>query len=1397
MAPGLGLRRPPTHRLLLFLLLAAAIAFTAELVYRSQAERLKQKVSAQLTLVAERQAADLMRWRQQYETAAALATEQPLVTGAVQAFLAAPDSAAARSDLEAWLAWLRRHGRFATVRLLDAQGRTLLAVPDGSGATPAYVEANLWRTRQTNQIVWTSLERTAAAGPESALLIPLNKHPASSEAPVAVLCAQVSATESLYPLLGSWSFLGQNGTTTLVRRDGDAVLFLAPMGGRPETALSLRVPITTTSLPEALAVTGTAHAVDGYDYLGRRVLASSRQVPGTDWFLVPQIPVAQLDPPLDRCGLLIALFAACLIALIGTVLLVNSRGQALRDLRRHCQRELARFALQTRQARLLGQSLDGMLILDATERIVELNDRMLALCSLAPAEAPQRLSDLVPESALGAIRQALLQPQAGKDIRLLAALRQAEGSAFPVELSIRPIVAEATPYWHFTVRRELPQAPVQPVQSPELADPATSESLADLAALSACFAQAMGILCWLRGPQLVVMLASPAALQLLGRTDAVGRPLHELVAGSLQQEIASAAKRAQTEAQPQLIQELFVEVDKTGEGPVSEAWYSLVIQPILDDRGDVTDVLIQGLDVSAQVLARREVDDHAALVQNTNAALERRLALTPPPEKEEPAAPQSPAAALWAPLGNDPAQILDLGSTLIALVDAAGAIVRLNWPAERLLGYASAEVAGQSFAKRFLPPAEAEPFRSALAALARQRTMAPLTQTWQTRDGLRREIVWSGVALPQADGPVSHFLITGSDITELRQAERAQRACEAKFRAVLNSLGKAAFLYEIKENGEPGRFLEVSDAGGQRFYHRAELLAMLRPDLQADVAPPMVPEQRQLLEQGHAVYRSTRFDAGVGVPVEVEAHLVHLDEGQAVLAIVRDLPAPLLQVSSTPAEIKADETSRPEELCEAVERTVPFGFWAADARGDVTYLSDSFLQTMGTTLQECRGDGWLRCCPLDQVDQARAAWQARTHSGQPGDCEFRVLDSDRNERWILNRGSPVRDAAGDIVGWVGVNLDVTARRTAAGDRFRTSVASLPYPFLLCTDLRRSTGEVGDLIVDYANAAALASGILPQEGLPCQLSAILISHPELGPLQDYLQTLETGNALTIERTAYGGENSAGQLLRALDVSVMRLDDGLAVTWRDITQRRLAEDELRRAITELERSNKDLEQFAYVASHDLQEPLRTVSSFVQLLSRRYRGRLDADADEFIGYAVEGATRLQHMINGLLEYSRLGTRAQPLAPCDVNLVVHQALVSLQAAIQESGATINVDLLPTVQADEGQLVQVFQNLIGNALKFRRNQPPTISISAQRHPGEWRFAVRDNGIGIEPDARERLFQVFQRLHNRADYPGTGIGLAMCRRIIERHGGRIWVESEPGVGSTFFFSLPTYEGDRP
>jgi light-regulated signal transduction histidine kinase (bacteriophytochrome) len=270
-----------------------------------------------------------------------------------------------------------------------------------------------------------------------------------------------------------------------------------------------------------------------------------------------------------------------------------------------------------------------------------------------------------------------------------------------------------------------------------------------------------------------------------------------------------------------------------------------------------------------------------------------------------------------------------------------------------------------------------------------------------------------------------------------------------------------------------------------------------------------------------------------------------------------------------------------------------------------------------------------------------------------------------------------------------------------------------------------------------------------------------------------------------------------LLEDFDAEKSKVEAANAELRRENAERAAAEEALRENTRALGRSNADLEQFAYVASHDLQEPLRMVSSYMQLFEKRYRGVLDAQAEKYIDYAVDGAKRMQALIGGLLEYSRVGRQEEPAAPVEAGAALEQALTNLRSALDESHAVVTREPLPRVIGNAGQITRVFQNLVSNAVKFRRpEEPPRVQVAVQLRTGDALFTIRDNGIGIEPQYADRVFVIFQRLNTRAEYPGTGIGLSVCKKVIERHGGRIWFESQPGAGTTFSFTLPLAQ-ERP
>jgi len=348
-------------------------------------------------------------------------------------------------------------------------------------------------------------------------------------------------------------------------------------------------------------------------------------------------------------------------------------------------------------------------------------------------------------------------------------------------------------------------------------------------------------------------------------------------------------------------------------------------------------------------------------------------------------------------------------------------------------------------------------------------------------------------------------------------------------------------------------------------------------------------------------------------------------------------------------------------------------------------------------------------------------------------------------------------------------------------RFRTMAEAIPIPV--------SISRLSDGRILYANASYSATVNVPPEALVGRQTTDF--YYDSADRQKVLEALHNaGSVRNYEIHIKKADGTPGWVLSSFRAITFNGEPAVLSGFYDLTERKRMEEDLRRTAVELARSNADLEQFAYAASHDLQEPVRAVVMCLQLFQASYTGRIEARADELIRHAVEGGEHMRTLIDTLLAYARVSTRGTPLTPTDCTIVLTQVLANLKVMLEESGAMVTHDPLPTVLADATQLLQVFQNLLGNAIKFRTTVRPTVHISAERQEDAWRFAVRDNGIGIEPQYAERIFVLFQRLHTRRQHPGTGIGLALCKKIDERHGGRIWVESALGQGATFFFTLP-------
>ena len=464
-----------------------------------------------------------------------------------------------------------------------------------------------------------------------------------------------------------------------------------------------------------------------------------------------------------------------------------------------------------------------------------------------------------------------------------------------------------------------------------------------------------------------------------------------------------------------------------------------------------------------------------------------------------------------------------------------------------------------------------------------------------------------------------------------------------------------------------------------------------------------------------------------------------------------------------------------------------------DRDGRITYCNDCLLRLTGWARDEVIGRDWFELFMPSTRDDMKAAFAALL-ADMPSAAhhENTILTRSGGQRLIRWNNTVLRSTEGAAIGTASIGDDVTERRDAERhlvqmeSRYRGLLEAAPDAMVV-------VNQAGDIVLLNVQTEK-QFGYRRDELLGQKVKSIIPEGFAERIVSDGLRSAEDALAQQIGAgmELAGRRKDGSEFPIEIMLSPLASAEGILVTAaiRDISARKTAEAQLVEKVEELNRSNVELEHFAAFASHDLQEPLRMVASYMKLLSKRYKGKLDSDADDYIAFAAEGAARMHQLIHDLLLYSRVGTKGKELRETESEKSLEQAIINLRGAIRESGALVTHDSLPPVMADERQLIQLFQNLVGNAIKYQSAGIPKIHISAARNGGKkWMFSVHDNGLGIEPQYFEKIFGMFQRLHKRNEFAGTGIGLAICKKIVERHGGNISVESQPGGGSTFRFAL--------
>ena len=653
-----------------------------------------------------------------------------------------------------------------------------------------------------------------------------------------------------------------------------------------------------------------------------------------------------------------------------------------------------------------------------------------------------------------------------------------------------------------------------------------------------------------------------------------------------------------------------------------------------------------------------------------------------------------------------------------------------------------------------------------------------------------RSTIYHKATFNGPDGKVAGLMGTIIDVTGRKKAKRALRESEERFRQTFELAASGIGHVDLK-----GRFLRVNRALCRILGYTPEELAGKSVK---DVSHPH--------DRGTTDAARERMRAGDLESVHFEKRYLRKD-GAAVwvdltVALVRDAERrPLYEIAvfdDITERKKADAQLREQtdrlQLGQAAARMIIMDW---DIANDSLTWSDSPEWLRGPLPASGAYPMFKEQVHEDDRQRFLATRNAAIAAGQGGSVEFRLVRTDGEVLWVHSSQRIFLDDTGTSVRMLAAMLDITERK-AADAALRESEARFRNLTALSSDWYwEQDAQFRFTMVSGGIEENL--GIAPQEFI----GRTRWDGPLIGATEEQMAahraTLEAHRPF--EEFEYGRRDPAGALHYISASGEPMFDDagafrGYRGVGRDVTARRSAQEELRAAHDELSRSNAELEQFAYVASHDLQEPLRMVSSYTQLLGKRHGDKLDGDAREFMAYIVDGAARMKQLIEDLLAYSRVGTRGKDFKPVRLEAAVERARVNLRGALEDSGGEIAHDPLPEVEGDESQLVQLFQNLAGNALKFHGEEKPRIQISALEKDTEWEVSVQDNGIGIEPQYFERIFMVFQRLHDKGQYPGTGIGLAICKKVVDRHGGRIWVESAPGKGSRFVFTLPKKRGSN-
>ncbi|MGA2538203.1 MAG: PAS domain S-box protein [Terracidiphilus sp.] len=664
---------------------------------------------------------------------------------------------------------------------------------------------------------------------------------------------------------------------------------------------------------------------------------------------------------------------------------------------------------------------------------------------------------------------------------------------------------------------------------------------------------------------------------------------------------------------------------------------------------------------------------------------------------------------------------------------------------------------------------------------------------------IRTDITESKLAAESLIGQAVELSQQAEELARSRQALKTQAQMlqsEARYRGLLEAAPDAMVVVNVG-----GEIVLLNVQAEKQFgYSRHELVGQqVKNIIPEGFAERLIADGTRsaadaLAQQiGTGIELIGRRKDGTEFPLEIMLSPLESTEGILVTAAIRDISA-RKEAEGHLAQIEERRRLGADALRESEERyrmlldgVQTYAIFMMDAHGNVLSWNAGAERIKGYTSDQIIGHNFSCFFPPEDIKRGRPEEVLRitAASGRHEEQGMRVRkDGSRFLAGLVF--TALRDSAGDLRGFSEFSHDLSESKES-GAKYHALLEAAPDAMVVVN----VSGEIVLLNVQAEKRFGYSRhelvGQQVKNIIPEGFAERLIADGTRSAADALAQQIGTGIELS------GRRKDGSEFPIEIMLSPLESPEGILVTAaiRDVTERNKSEEHLVKTVGELKRSNEELQQFAYVSSHDLQEPLRMVASYTQLLAKRYKGRLDSDADEFIAFAVDGCNRMQGLIQDLLAYSRAGTNGKVFCEASTEGALQQALTNLRITIEQSGAVVSYDSLPAIKTDGTQLTQVFQNLIGNAIKYRSADAPRVHVSATNNGGnEWIFSVRDNGLGIDPQYFEKIFVLFQRLHGRDEFEGTGIGLAICKKVLERLGGRIWVESQPGNGSTFYFALP-------